>query len=613
MAVPTNVKKILLPRFDTLGDMVLLHPFLGALQEVFNEARITLLVRKGYQQLAPLFPSSLQWQASDINPYLYPNDPIHVSEFLSTLGNEPWDLILFTKYEWTWLEPLIGGRLEKVRRISVSPMREIPRWGKRYFHDLKISCDSYYDELVSVDEKAHETEKYQVLINHLTGSEKALSRPKLTVPDQIKQDSESILRGLALDKKNYCACLPGGTENIAIKRWPSIRFSQIINWLNRKHKIETLLVGNEGDRKIIEEVATLSGAKGYQPSIWLGKQGEIPLLAGILEQAKFYLGNDTGPMHMSAALGIPVVALFGGGTWPRFIPKGRVDHVVVRLMPCFYCGWRCCFGDAPCIKDLPLRLVQEALEIVVTGEKSNGDESFTHEARKFPPMISKFVKNAGETFRRNEADREARLEVIHDCEWWIRELEEERQARLRQIEQIEKRLGQSETDRNAMLQTIAGLKGNLEESERGRTAGLEAMQGLQDQIQKLEEERQARLRQIEQIEKRLGQSETDRNAMLQTIAGLKGNLEESERGRTAGLEAMDDIEKQVKKLREEQAVHLRTIEELGKQLGEVEADRTAKQGAIYELTKRIEVLRAELIKSSLVWKMTGSLRKKPKN
>ena len=61
----------------------------------------------------------------------------------------------------------------------------------------------------------------------------------------------------------------------------------------------------------------------------------------LLGEARLYLGNDTGAMHLAAALGVPVTAVFGGGTWPRFVPAAVCGEAVVHPLPCFGCGWDC--------------------------------------------------------------------------------------------------------------------------------------------------------------------------------------------------------------------------------------------------------------------------------
>ena len=82
------IKNILVPRFDTHGDIVLLEGFVERLIEVFPHATITLLVRTGYKQLAELFPGNLRWLTTDLNPNLAPGeeDGDALSAFLRSTG-----------------------------------------------------------------------------------------------------------------------------------------------------------------------------------------------------------------------------------------------------------------------------------------------------------------------------------------------------------------------------------------------------------------------------------------------------------------------------------------------------------------------------------------------
>jgi GT2 family glycosyltransferase len=71
---------------------------------------------------------------------------------------------------------------------------------------------------------------------------------------------------------------------------------------------------------------------------------------------------------------VPVVAVFGGGTWPRFTPAARRGVALVQPLPCFGCGWDCVFEDAPCLGGISVADVTAALDATLTGAAKN---SFT--------------------------------------------------------------------------------------------------------------------------------------------------------------------------------------------------------------------------------------------
>jgi len=589
-----DTRKILIPRFDALGDLVLLEPFLRGLLETFKKAEVTLLVREGSENLAPLFPMNLTWRAVKVNPSAGREEEVAAFKNLSDpLEKEPWDLILFTKCEWSWIEHLISAQLKRVPRIAIGEMREPPKWVQPHLMHWGVDASPQTVERVAVEERTPEGEKYQVLLNHLVQRKIVLPAPKLRVPADMKKASRALLRSLSLDGKRFCICVPGGIENVSIKIWPAEKFADAIRWLDRKYEIETLLVGHENEREIVEGVAELTHRQGYRPQIWLGKQGEIPLLAGILEEGDFYFGNDTGPMHMSAGLGIPVVGLFGGGTWPRFLPKGSDCHALVRPMPCFYCDWKCCFGDAPCIRDLPLSLIQKVLKIVMMREKPGRKEISIHEAKPYPEIMKEFIGKAVETFMKSETDREARLEAIHDFERRLKEVSHDRVDQLKAIEDLGKRLHDSDADRMARLEVIRNCERQIQEINEDRQARLRVMEDLGKRLRESETDRVAQLQAMRDYDHKIREIDEDRQARLKVIEDLGKRLQQSDMDRVAQLQAIRDYERQIQELSEDREGRVTVIEDLGRRLEQSESDGRRVLKDVGELGRQLEAKEAE--------------------
>ena len=92
-----------------------------------------------------------------------------------------------------------------------------------------------------------------------------------------------------------------------LKRWPSERFVLLVNHLARQHKARILLVGSSHDQELTTAIAGMSSARCAN---WAGQVtlGEVGALAEI---ANLYVGNDTGPTHIAAAVGCPTLAIFG--------------------------------------------------------------------------------------------------------------------------------------------------------------------------------------------------------------------------------------------------------------------------------------------------------------
>jgi hypothetical protein len=141
--------------------------------------------------------------------------------------------------------------------------------------------------------------------------------------------------------------------------------------------------------------------------------GDLPLLAAILGRSALYFGNDTGAMHLAAAVGRPVVAIFGGGTWPRFQPAARRAIALLNPLPCFGCGWDCPFGDAPCVGAVGTGEVQNALSDILARAEPPGCE--IRETRNLPEPVIEFMGRTAALARqrgRAHLARELKLQEI---------------------------------------------------------------------------------------------------------------------------------------------------------------------------------------------------------
>jgi ADP-heptose:LPS heptosyltransferase len=123
--------------------------------------------------------------------------------------------------------------------------------------------------------------------------------------------------------RHYAVLIPGCSPNAPHKRWPAQNFAELSRRL-KDRGIPSVTVGTSTDAKAV------AGVKALAPDI-IDLCGQTTLfeLAGILRQAKMVIGNDTGPLHMAAHLGVPVCALFSGRSSPVW-SKPIGPHVQLR-------------------------------------------------------------------------------------------------------------------------------------------------------------------------------------------------------------------------------------------------------------------------------------------
>lgn len=378
--------RVLVPRFDTYGDLVLLQGLLAALASREPGAEIHLLVRKPYIDLAPLMPDGIRWHATEMAPRYAAPRPLYDSDDVMPLLREPWDLVLLTTFNRSWAEDGMAGHLTSrgVRTVAVVAP------------DVKDSLPAGVERVV-VAETTHETEKYQKLYAHLYADAGPIPRPELRVPPAQGEAADAILAANGLRAGAYVVCVPGGGMNNDLKVWPTARFAECIARLEREHGRRCLILGHESETREVESAGRQAADCGASPVAWIGAGGQIGLAAALIAKAEFYFGNDTGPMHFAQSLGVPAVAVYGGGNWPRFTPTGTAV-VCVSKWPCFGCGWNCLFGDAPCVADVTVEQVWEGVEKAVRGQTGPGLTVLERPDPTQPTLYS--IGSAATRFRR---------------------------------------------------------------------------------------------------------------------------------------------------------------------------------------------------------------------
>ena len=516
------MSKVLLLCLDTFGDQVLRQPLFKGLLDSGND--VTVLVREGYEQILPFCDRRLKWITTPLNPHLPPPADLEMlfKDLMDRLKENSYDVVVCCPFQRTYLDEWIMREFPRAQRVGFNSGRlPIPR-GLPRERQQSSALELLWTEVVDCDELEHDVEKNKRLLSVLKGNKPTnYPPPRLRVPKPIYQQSLELLHALDLEENQFVLCLPGGVRNVRIKRWPSEHFAEVALHLHKNYGLPTLFVGDKGEQDILKHCQASCLESGLSAHIWAGSPQEIGLLLGLLRASRMYLGNDAGPMHMAAALGRPVVALFGGGHWPRFLPLSEHGIVLTQKLPCFYCHWNCIFGDALCITMVSVEACLHAVDQIlsnqvngVTIDSGRPLEAWTEhlvqlslgvirdlEADRMPPIDH--ITFLAKALVESELDRAARLEVIQG-------LEEDRAAYQEAVKRLEKQLDESELDRVARLEVIQGL-------ERDRAAYQEAVERLEEQLHKSEADRSARLEVIQGLER-------DRVARLEVIEGLEGQL-----------------------------------------------------------------------------------------
>ena len=216
----------------------------------------------------------------------------------------------------------------------------------------------------------HMVEHYLDFVEHLTGERPA---PRHRFPSDPEADAA------AAELVRELGCAPVAVAVGATKpanRWLPERFGELARRIAGELDLPVVLTGGPDERTALEPVlAGLSGAPGAPVVDRVGRTS-LRELSALLARCALFVGCDTGPMHLAAARGLPVVALFGPADPRRTGPFGGevAGHRVVRVPPpCAPCGRRTCNQPRhACMEDLSVELVFEALRERVHGSRNAG-------------------------------------------------------------------------------------------------------------------------------------------------------------------------------------------------------------------------------------------------
>jgi ADP-heptose:LPS heptosyltransferase len=152
------------------------------------------------------------------------------------------------------------------------------------------------------------------------------------------------------------------------KRWPSDRFAALADRLHGGLGMEVVLVGGNSDAHLNAEVKSIAKSE----IIDLTGRTDMPGLMGVLQSARLIVGVDTGPLHLGAALGTPVVGLFGPTAPLRTGPYGN-GHMVIRSgIECSPCFKKEC-NEIKCMEGISVDDVFDVARSIILSE-SRGSE-----------------------------------------------------------------------------------------------------------------------------------------------------------------------------------------------------------------------------------------------
>ncbi len=309
------VRRLLFIKPSSLGDIVHAMPTLAALRARFPHAEVTWLVKRQWAPLVEAIDGVDQVCAVETG-------------LAGWLGRVPklraarFDLVvdlqgLFRSGAMAWLTGC-------GRRIGFANARE----GSPLFYTRRVKVPHA---------SMHAVDRYLLVAEALGADHPAQPRFDFVDHPQDRPAVEAILASAGV-----VASLPWIAINASArwetKRWPPQYFAEAADQLSQAHALPIVFIGGVAERPEALAVMALMRTKAVD----LTGQTPVGLLPSLLRQAAVLITNDSGPMHIAAAVGTPVVALFGPTDPRRTGPYGRGHLILSQAVECSPCFRRDC-------------------------------------------------------------------------------------------------------------------------------------------------------------------------------------------------------------------------------------------------------------------------------
>lgn len=187
---------------------------------------------------------------------------------------------------------------------------------------------------VSPPSRVHQVEYYQHLTSAL-GCARGAATPTLTVPDDLRQRGQALLVEHGWDTRAPLVAVAPGAAFGTAKQWPKARYAAAIDALSNDG-VRCALIGARADIAASRDVQRML-TSSLAPIDLVGAT-DLPMLTAVLVQTRGLLTNDSGAMHVAAALGVNVTAVFGPTnereTEPRGAGRLSVVHAETWCRPC---------------------------------------------------------------------------------------------------------------------------------------------------------------------------------------------------------------------------------------------------------------------------------------
>lgn len=355
-----NPKNILIIKPSSLGDVIHALPVLKILKNKFPDAKISWVINKELSELIegnPYIDDILLFQRKKWSKWMnFPSNVIELIKFIIKIRKKKFDIAID-------LQGLLRSGL--ISFLSGSP-RRIGFNNAREFSPL-----FYTDKISLPDKKIHSVERYIYAAKSL-GANDTERDFTINIPNEDIDYVEDFLEEKGMnDSKKIVIVNPWARWKT--KCWPIDNYLSLIERLKGEGFLPILIGSNEFE----ETIEGLIKESSDPPITFVDER--LKRLTALIKRSSLIVTNDSGPMHIAAAVNTPVVALFGPTNPLLTGPYGDGHIVIKKNMECAPCLERECSKEQECMKMISVEEVMEIIKKRLCGNKTKVSNSFKNQ------------------------------------------------------------------------------------------------------------------------------------------------------------------------------------------------------------------------------------------
>jgi heptosyltransferase-3 len=318
------MRNILIIKLRYIGDVLLATPTMRAIKAAWSDVRVTMMVNRGTEDVLSGNP--------DV-------DEIVVLDKGSLAAQ--WRLIVGLRRRGfdTVIDLTDGDRSAFLSWISGAPVRigfnDEHRWRGRCYTQVVHPAPGVQHR-IDRDLEALKPMSIQ------TGSKD----PQLWLTPEEENSADQLLDQLGVQRSQSIVILQPGAR-YWFKAWPPERFAELADHLTSQYGSQVLIGGSYQDIDLAQQIQQMAKSS---PVIMAGRT-TIKQFAAIAKKSALFVGSDSGAMHIAAAVGTPMVALFGPSNPDEWGPRGGEVEVIYKGLDCRICFHPTCLrGEQNCMQ-----------------------------------------------------------------------------------------------------------------------------------------------------------------------------------------------------------------------------------------------------------------------